>query len=214
MSRRSSRRLLIIYHRPGVVHEHARIARFAEKLRSHGIEARSLTIEEALHEAPEKEAATLLLLFTRGGHWASLVEKGYPAEPIPVHLTAAAIALEARRRGHQRVTLVALRAHRLREQQLQDLEELAALLRGIHGLEATVTVLERLAAPPEAQGPLEGAVAPLALLQGRLVRAACSLAEKGNCLGPFMDYGEPLLAAWAIDRATGRRPCRPREMDI
>ncbi len=197
MLRRRSK-ALIVYHKPGVAGEARRVEELAQRLREAGVDAETATIEEALERSPQPSERVFLLLFTRGGHWKSLVDHGYPVEHIPLHLTGLAVAQEALRRGYQRVHYVALQAHRLREEQLRDLETLTSLTTQVYRVPASYAVLQTMREAP-ARPPQGAAVAPLALLHGRLSRIACSAAPD-TCLGPFMDYGSNYIAAWILDR--------------
>jgi len=187
---------LVVYHRPGRRGEEKRLHALLALLRDQGVEVGLTSIEEAL-EAPPTRA--YLLLFTRGGHWRSLVDAGHEAYTIPPWLTGLCMASEARRRGLTGIQLVALRAHRLRELQEADLAAIEAAVRA-QGLGARRHVLRSMGqhAP---EPPTGWANAPLALLDGRLARAACST---GPCLGPFLDYCTRSLAAWIASEETGR----------
>ncbi len=181
-------RPLIVYHRPGRRGEERRLRTLLMLLQAQGLEAGLASIEEAL-EAPPTRA--YLLLFTRGGHWRSLVDAGHEAYTVPPWLTASCIASEARRRGAAGAQLVALRAHRLRGLQAADLAAIEAATRA-QGLGARAAVLPSMASRPP-QPPPGWVNAPLALLDGRLAGAACST---GPCLGPLLDYCLRGLAAW------------------
>jgi len=197
---RQSVRTLLVYHKPGIPSERAKVEKLAAMLAGAGIEAETATIEEALSKPAPASHRVFLLMFTRGGHWLSLVEKGYRVELMPLHMTAAAIAAEASRRGYSRVLLVALRAHRLRDEQEEDLSRIQRLLENVYDVHARLDVLEGLSHTQPSPSPAPGeAVAPLALLDGRLVRKACSRAAQGQCLGPFIDYAGHLIKAWIID---------------
>ena len=195
---RQRNKALIVYHKPGLAGEARRVEELAQRLREAGAEAEAVTIEEALGRSPQPGEKVFLLLFTRGGHWRSLVDHGYTVEHIPLHLTGLAAAQEALHRGYQRVHYVALQAHRLREEQLRDLDWLARITTTLYQVPASYTILETMKAKPP-QPPSGAAVAPLALLRGRLSSTACSAAPN-TCLGPFMDYGGNYIAAWILDR--------------
>ena len=192
-------RPLIVYHRPGRRGEERRLHALTGLLHQLGVEAGLASIEEALRAPP---ARVYLLLFTRGGHWRSLVDAGHDAHTVPPWLTASCIASEARRRGVAGVQLVALRAHRLRELQEADLAAIEAAARA-QGLETRVHILATMTEEPPVP-PRGWAAAPLALLDGKLARTACST---GQCLGPLLDYCLRGLAAWIASeekrRATG-----------
>ncbi len=212
MSRRSGKTLLV-YHRPGVPSERAKIEKLAAALAGAGIEAETATIEEALSKPVPPSHRVFLLMFTRGGHWLSLVEKGYRVELVPLHLTAAAVAAEASRRGYSSVLLVALRAHRLRGEQEEDILRIKHLLEKVYDIHARLNMLESLSPRQPSPSPAPGeAVAPLALLDGRLVHKACSRAAQGQCLGPIIDYADYMIKAWIIDRVA--HSWSARKLDI
>jgi hypothetical protein len=201
LSSQSGRKPLLVYHKPGKPGEQEKIEKLRKLLAELGYGLDVATIEEAL-EAPEPGRRVFLLLFTRGGHWKSLVDTGYHVEHIPPHLAACVLAQEARRRRVKALLLVALRAHRLREEQLEDIEHITRLTAKLGGIRTRYTVLPSLSERAEAE-PDEH-VAPLALLNGRLVHAACPGTRR--CLGPFIDYGAEAIAAWIIDRLASSRP--------
>ena len=188
---------VIVYHRPGSSEGPRLLGRLLDLLRAEGVEAEAFTIEEALENAGGLRGRRLyMLMFTRGGHWWSLVEAGLRPRLIPLHLTANAVGREARSRGCTpgSLVLVALRAHRLVEQQATDLEALRRLV-GLHCPGTRLLVLQSLHAPPA--GEQAGLAAPLALLPGRLAGAACRLGE--GCLGAFASYGLGDLASWILE---------------
>ncbi|KSW11376.1 hypothetical protein CF15_00475 [Pyrodictium occultum] len=199
---------LIVYHEPGDPSEHRRVQELAARIRElAGVELEAIPLRE--FKRCSRCRRVYLLMFTRGGHWLSLREKGVNAAHIPPSVTAAAVAEELERRGLDRVMLVALKARRLVRGQSEDLELIARLLQA-RGLRAEARILDSLEPPerPETREP----VAPVALLAGRLVRAACML-TKGPCLGPFIDYGWWHLLAWItsdIRAGLGENPGGPR----
>jgi len=182
---------LVVYHEPGVSSENARVRTLVEQVRQlTSVDVKAATLKG--FTGCRHCRRVYLLMFTRGGHWLSLKERGIDAVLVPHHVTASAIVTELERRGLDHVLLVALRAKRLVDEQLSDIELIERLLTA-KGLRVEVKILDSMKAVtrPETGAP----VAPLALLSGKLVRTACSL-TKGPCLGPLLHYGWWHILAW------------------
>ena len=182
---------LVVYHEPGDPSESARVHTLVGQVRQlTGVDVETSTLKGFTGCRGCKRV--YLLMFTRGGHWLSLREHGVDAVLVPPYVTASAIVAELERRGLDHVLLVALRAKRLVDEQLSDIEFIGRLV-AAKGLSVEVRILDgvRTAARPETGAP----VAPLALLLGKLVRAACSLTQ-GPCLGPLLHYGWWHILAW------------------
>jgi len=193
-------------HRPG---DPARAEPLLESLlsmlRAAGLEAELGLVEDLASRRGGGEKL-LLLMPSRGGHWASLVEAGYRVEMLPVHVWASALAEEALHRGAVGVQVVALEARRLRELQRADLERARRVL-SLYGLEARLVMLPSLSARPPRLPGRRWLQAPAAMLPGRLEASACAAAP-GRCLGPIMGYAAPRIAAWIVEAAEGEEPGR------
>ncbi len=193
---------MLAVHRPGdPARAEPLLDRLLSMLRAAGLEAELGFVEDL---ASRRGGGRLLLLMpSRGGHWASLVEAGYQVEMLPVHVWASAMAEEALHRGAVGVQVVALEAKRLRGLQRSDLEKALAIL-SLYGLEARLAMLPSLStqAPPPPRRWLQ---APAAMLPGRLEAASCAAAP-GRCLGPIMGYAAPRIAAWIVEAAETRGP--------
>ncbi len=187
-------RILLVYHRPGRPSSISYVERLQAMLRGLGIEAETATIEEAQALRPGRPL--FLLMFTRGGHWKSLVDAGHEPLLVPASLFANAAAREAKARWGDcsGLALAALRAKRLHEEQMEDLERIRLLLE-LHCPGASLHVIDTMGEP----GPAEKLVAPLAFLPGRLSRSACG--RTSRCLGAFAEYALEDTAAWIADTA-------------
>jgi len=190
--------VLMIYHEPGIKEEKKRILELQQLLGRQGVEAIPLSIEEALKTTSSmnpRAKRAYLLMFTRGGHWKSLVDRGFNVSIIPPLLTSMVIGREASSRwGRCRLTLIALRAKRLAAEQRRDVESIKRMLKPYCDTEAILipNLDENIAESVNAEF-----TAPLALFDGKLARIACKIARK-QCLEPFSHYAVRDLAAWII----------------
>ena len=186
-------KFVVVYHEPGDPSESERVHKLVEQVRLLGnVDVEAVSLKE--FAGCSNCRRVYLLMFTRGGHWLSLKEYGVEAVLVPPYVTASAIIAELDKRRLDSVMLVALSAKRLPDTQRYDLELIRKLV-AAKGLDAEVRLLDeiRAAEKPETTKP----VAPLALLSGRLVRAACSLTE-GPCLGPLLHYGWWHILSWLV----------------
>ncbi len=196
---RICRTLAIAYHKPSVPTERKRVEKLAQ-LVSETLETRVETL--LLEEVGKKpDAMIALLLFTRGGHWHSVVTRSCKAEIIPQTVTAAAIAREAQRKGATTIVVVIHRARRLVEEQYSDAKKIESLLDKI-GFKTQLVFLESLTSQAKYPISVEKPciVAPLALLRGKLVSKASHLALETGCIniGSFIEYGFWDLYTWLV----------------
>jgi hypothetical protein len=200
------KRLLLVFHRPGRRGEESRVEGLASKIETMSagrLRVNYAIVEEVEESAGERYDSIYMLMFTRGGHWLSVVEAaGRPPKLIPLPLTAAVLAFQAASAGARRVAIVGLRARRALHLQLEDLQQLELLL-AAWKLDSTHLLLETV----DSRGSLEDRwcrpgtlVTPLALLDGGLADNARRLAEEcGAAPGrPVLHVAEPLLATWIL----------------
>ncbi len=207
------RRVLLAFHRPGRRGEEARVVGLAEKVETMSmgrLRVDATVVDEVDESAGERYDGIYLLMFTRGGHWLSVVEAaGVAPKLIPQPLTAAIMAREAVRNGLRRVVIVGLRARRAEHLQLEDLQLIELLLAAWkldshHILLETVDSEARL---EERWCRSDTLIAPLALLDGGLAENARRLAASCNAkhMPPILHVAEPLLATWILWDALHRR---------
>lgn len=186
-------KFVVVYHEPGDPSESERVHRLVEQVRLlGGVDVEAVALKEFTGCSSCRRV--YLLMFTRGGHWLSLREHSVDAVLVPPYVTASAIVAELEKRRLDSVVLVALRAKRLVNAQRYDLELIGKLV-AAKGLDVEMRLLDKMSA---AEKPVTAKpVAPLALLSGRLARAACSLTE-GPCLGPLLHYGWWHILSWLV----------------
>ena len=186
---------LIAYHEPGVEGSESLLAPLAARLYSMGFDVKLAPLGEAVEVCRRVGARRVyLLMFARGGHWASLRDAcGVEPRVVPVWVSGGAIAEAAGVYG-SRVMLLYRRARRLNELYSADIVRLAAHLEGV-GFRV-YTVESSMAGRFDA--PRVDVVVPLSLLPGRLVEKAAEAARLygGAPLPAFAFYGLGALASW------------------
>ena len=207
------RRILLAYHRPGKPREEERVEQLAQTvamLARGRLAVDTMVVDEVDEAAGERYDAIYLLMFTRGGHWLSVIEAtGRTPRLIPLHLTATILASRAAETGARRLLLLGLRARRLEHLQLEDLGRLSLLL-AAWKLEMSYQLLEAIDSQPKPQEKWcrsDTLVAPLALLDGKLADHARALAEACGAAqaGPLLHHSAPAIAAWIAEDAAHPR---------
>jgi hypothetical protein len=198
------KRILLAYHRPGRKGEEVRVEGLASKVETISmgrLKVEHSVIDEVDEGAGERFDSIYMLMFTRGGHWLSLIETtGKTAKLIPLPLTAAVLAFQALRAGYNRLVIVGLRAKRAMHLQLEDLQHLKLLLAAwkIDTIHVLLETVDSKASLDKRWCRPQTLVAPLALLDwgladnARRLAAECG-AEAGS---PILHVAEPLLATW------------------
>ncbi len=184
--------MLLVYHEPGVEGSESMLAPVAARLRGLGFDAILAPLGRALKEC--KADRVYLLMFARGGHWASLRDAcGREPRVIPAWVSASAIAGAARGYG-RRLMLLYRRARRLNGLYSRGVAGIAARLRaaGFHVYTVEANMAYRFDAPGV------DVVVPLSLLPGRLVGLAQRAARLygGVALPAFAVYGLDAIASW------------------
>ncbi len=184
--------MLLVYHEPGVPGSEVMLEGLVASLQGAGVEASLAPLEHVLRKGCGGERRVVLLMFGRGGHWASLRD-ACGVEPFIIEpgVTAAAIAGSADGRY---VVLLYRRARRRLDLYSRDLARIA---RGVRAAGKRVLMLEASRANV-AEVPRGSVFVPLSMLPGRLVGLARMLAERhrGSWLPAFAEYGLGFLAAW------------------
>ena len=181
-----------MYHEPGVAGSEALLAPLVSRLVPLGVDAELRPLNEALRDC--RGDRVYLLMFARGGHWASLRDScGVEPRVIPAWLSAYAIGRVAGLYG-DRVVLLYRRARRFNGLYSEDVASIAARLRGMG---FTVYTLEA-SRVSRVHMPRVDVIAPLSLLPGRLVDAAARAARLygGVSLPAFALYAIDEIAAW------------------
>ena len=200
------KRVLLAFHRPGRRGEESRVESLASKIETMSmgrLKVDYTVVDEVDEGAGERYDTIYMLMFTRGGHWLSVIEAaGKPPKLMPLPLTAAVLAFQALGAGAGRVAIIGLRARRALHLQLEDLQQLELLL-AAWKLDSSHLLLETM----ESRGSLDerwcrpgSLVAPLALLDGGLADNARRIAGECNATPgkPILHIAEPLLATWIL----------------
>ena len=186
---------LIAYHEPGVAGSESLLAPLAAHLYGMGFDFKLMPLGEAIEACRGLGARRVyLLMFARGGHWASLRDAcGVEPRVIPAWVSGRAIAEAAGAYGG-RVMLLYWRARRLNELYTADIMRLAAHLKGMGFQVYTVesSMVRRF------EAPRVDVIIPLSLLPGRLVERAAEAARLygGVALPAFASYGLEALSSW------------------